>query len=814
MRTLLNSLALAVLATMASPQDPSTEASGEAAAILRETSGMLRALSRISEALPRGPLEPEQLVDHVSGKKGDEAETLTDWIAQSIGWLPYRGALRGPRGVLIERRGNSLDQALLLAEALRAAGREVRLAHAVLPVELAQEMYAAVRPLPSEDAGEAGGHEGVAEPAGQAEVDFGRFAELIGTDEAQLRRAYESLAIQSQQYLERVLPLAVGQAQDLERLLTESGVAGPAEPDNLEQQAIETLRDHWWVQASKDGQTWVDHDPLARRAGVELDGVPATTHLLEELPDGEKHRLTLRVVAERLDSSGLTTEVVLTHEVDTSTLAGSHFVLGFRPLNPQRAGAPDDGEDEAGAFLSRLATAETEWLPVLLLVDYEGRAKDFNESSIYTDGTLNRDPRLDTNSRKLGEALSALDSADSKPVARDSQLTAVQLEYEIAAPGRAPRLVRRNLFDLLGEASRRAGGKGQLGRAASRATERGLALLGQTQILPATCRFSEEFGTRLIVATQLRNTRLMVDRAQAIVDEKESSFGSVANSFAAPPFELFMLARMRLTVGRHANRVHPGALNVFATHLQPFEPAEGTAPVAFARAIDIVANDVDVLAPRPGQEGASQAWGVRLEQGVLDTILENLSLQGLDQSGGAGGQGALTANPALWLERHPIGQWTALDDEVAFDAGASDTLARIDSALARGQVAVVPQAALADAQEHATVPGCWWRVDTETGTTLGIGPRGWGRGDDEYLATVSTGMRAVRAVGQFGRSLACIGAVVAVRMGAGYLAGVFGGIVSPDYPIFSAVMAVLATVGYSGRVYNALHAACKKIAGL
>src|SRR5690348_5498354 len=68
---------------------------------------------------------------------GDPARIFA-WVRDKTFWVPYRGELRGAAGVLMDRLGNSLDRALLLAELLRRAGQDVRLAHAQLSDEQAR----------------------------------------------------------------------------------------------------------------------------------------------------------------------------------------------------------------------------------------------------------------------------------------------------------------------------------------------------------------------------------------------------------------------------------------------------------------------------------------------------------------------------------------------------------------------------------------------------------------------------------------------------------------------------------------------------
>ncbi len=60
---------------------------------------------------------------------GDDPETIFRWVRENTRWVPYRGALKGPVGVLLARQGNTLDRALLLARLLELAGHSVQIAN-------------------------------------------------------------------------------------------------------------------------------------------------------------------------------------------------------------------------------------------------------------------------------------------------------------------------------------------------------------------------------------------------------------------------------------------------------------------------------------------------------------------------------------------------------------------------------------------------------------------------------------------------------------------------------------------------------------
>src|SRR5438067_2382973 len=85
-------------------------------------------LEQTNARIPADTFDPVTVVKSV----GPDADKLFAWVQEHTRWAPYRGALRGPVGVLMDRTGNSLDRSLLLAELLKTMGVSTRLAHATL----------------------------------------------------------------------------------------------------------------------------------------------------------------------------------------------------------------------------------------------------------------------------------------------------------------------------------------------------------------------------------------------------------------------------------------------------------------------------------------------------------------------------------------------------------------------------------------------------------------------------------------------------------------------------------------------------------
>jgi hypothetical protein len=87
-------------------------------------------------ALKRERFDPEARVEHADY----DLETLVNFVRDEIAFHPYAGTLRGAAGTLRARAGSSLDQALLLAQMTRTAGFDARIVRADLNDEQARRL--------------------------------------------------------------------------------------------------------------------------------------------------------------------------------------------------------------------------------------------------------------------------------------------------------------------------------------------------------------------------------------------------------------------------------------------------------------------------------------------------------------------------------------------------------------------------------------------------------------------------------------------------------------------------------------------------
>lgn len=642
----------------------------------------LRALKDGDSLARRDRWDPAYVVSTV----GREPERLFAWARDSTEWIPYLGRLRGPAGVLMDRQGNDLDRALLLAALLQEAGQTIRLAHG----RRSREEAAALLPIlvPPKAAPDS------VMPAATSPTSrtLHATAATYRLDGEALRRGIES----QDSAVSRFIAQLDGRVADQSRRLLAQVGAGDslAEWQARYERALTALEEHWWVQR-QDGDRWIDLDLLADLADPSADSVmPATeTFAPGQLPASLEHELTIRVIGERWKPGTLAEHVALEGTVRPADLYGCTIVLQGWP-GQWPAQLHPDPRTQFG--LRGAALEQHEWGLVLLAGD-----------SAVAQGTLTDDGDEDRPDRGgslggLGGGIAAMAQRPSGTTSPASQLTAAWIEFELREPGEPRRVIRRAVFDLIGPAARAAGATARLPLSDSLRLTRSLALMVRTEILPVTARFAPEYVTHLAAQSVVANAevlRSILAADPARLPEPDTLIGR-----ARPPLSpLYSLATARLEWSPVQDRVYVDRLGVLTTHRHPAVVGDG---FGLRGSAEVVAGELGVPLMEPN------AVEIRLRQGVFDTNAE-----------------------AFWWPtahvRNTGEAYQSAQDWVALTAGSpavgrlqlpADARVRIAEALDSGFIVVTPTAP-AGPERYVG----WWRLDPRTGVTRGVVGSGWGQ---------------------------------------------------------------------------------------
>jgi hypothetical protein len=732
-----------------------------------------KALEAAAREIPRDTFDPRAVINEV----GQDPAKLLRWVRDHTFWVPYRGSLRGPIGVLMDRLGNSLDRSLLLAELLRTSGPELRLAHAELTEAGAKALLPKLRPVPKEPLP-------APPPATKRATDelLEKYAKQFHLDLAKIRPNMEKMAVEQARLAEDIVQRVAEQAPAVA-----AAVGMPkVNPEEAERAAeVAALRDHWWIEM-RQGTGWTALDPALPDAVPRATLTEATEYICPNPKTGNFnlksslcHEVQIRVVVEQWQGGRVKEQVVLNQSLRPSQLFGVPVVLRHIPLN-----WPNDlnliGDKGAAQRLKAAVLAQREWLPVLSV----GTANVI-QSSFKDTGDVNTKPilgRLAALARgqeaaigNIGRALENLLGGTPKEEPKP-QLSAEWIEYEIRTPGQPVRKVRRHVFELVGPAARSAGRIPKLPMTEDRKLDRGLPLLGQTEILLQPCMLSDAFVASFAASRMLANRNQFPDLIRQIDSLKPADVFGRASRFTPPPGPLYDLALARQAWCRSPSDVYLNRSNVASYHSRFGQDSQGR--LTFCHGFDIVANDV---AARAGS--ATGAFLLRLEQGVLDTNAEAVLMAAC---------GSVQNTAELFRVTKTQGiNWHTIrstrDPALQTIGLSSDARSRIEQELASGSVVVVPTRPVKSGDRMKT---CWWSVDALTGQTLGIAEDGTGSGviTEEaalsmFLLAVSLGMLTMNACivildsGTGGRTITKREIVKCAGRGVKIFGTVFGGFI-------------------------------------
>jgi hypothetical protein len=661
-------------------------------------------------------------------------DAMFQWVRDHTFWIPYHGALRGPTGMLMDRQGNSLDRALLLAYMFHLTGKTVRLAHADLPPAMAKDLLAKVRPVPSNPLmPDAGATTQNSTPANTDTLET--LCQKCGVDPAQAQMNLSRARLEVQRLQEGTYERVADQAPAV------AALAGNSPGSSAGDDRAEAISDHWWVQmADPSGSQWIDFDPLTPDAasGHALATPSRTIPLPPEdgkihLDDSLCHRVQIKAVVERWSDGRLSQSTVLS----VSLRPAEHFGQQITLINI----APDfpgDFDYTAGDVESRLKTAlldQHEWVPALIVGSDQTTQSGFTDS-----GQIDEKPVLDATARtgkKVGSSvqgvLDAFNTAPPAPSAPSGNITAEWIDYEVDSPGQPPTTVRREVFDLLGPAARAANPTSEPTITDSDRYDRALALAGPIDILPTVNQLSTEFMAHMVAKGILGGRKLMVQSIRQGGSLKLDEWNDLLKSQMSMPGRLYAFSAMRLAASRFRAQLYYDRPNIVSYHRDLRQNAKGN--LMSVEAIDIVANQ---LAVRDGSN--VDPFAVRMEQGVVDTVVESMLI--------VSNRPAANTSDLFARRDADSSEWVAIhkgDTAALAKLGlTADQRARIEQDLAGGNIVIAPTRTKANADQLADV--AWWVVNPATGQTLGMGDRGWGAALAEYAAlTVLVGIVAFLA---------------------------------------------------------------------
>ena len=650
--------------------------------------------------LPRAEFDPAAL----AAKLGKNPQAHFDWVRDHTWWAPYRGLLRGSKGVMLDRVGSSLDRAVLLGDLLRRSGHTVRLAHAQLPAGQARELVGKLAPIPEQRQNS---------PAPNSPpVERQRALEAIAPGH---EKAFQEQLVVSRRRADEAQALVRSQT---ERLLARVKNAANADL-NDETRAVAALRDHWWVEREENGR-WIAMDVLLpnAKAGETLASASSISGWKSngEMPSiaaNNWHSVRISVIVERYQD-GVTTEATALETTLRPAEVLDRPITLFHKPDPWPESLPD--AKSAPNALGDAAVNVKEWIPVLRIGDDYEAQSGFSESGDLIADPLN--PQRDIAEAGGAGFMSGFGEALGGGEAAASSMTAEWVDYEIHVPGESVQRLRRPVFDVLGPSNRAAKVEGFDAATNDLLIERYEALLSTTDILLQPCDFTEDFlahlASKSLIANQAAIRELSRERDAEKARVLAKSILERIDSWGPLP----SLVVWRSAIGDRRNAWfvdRPNVLNYRAGNT-----AVNADQVAMRHLIDVATNATGV---HQGFDGSS--FEVRLRQGVADTVAEILAL----------GDEVRMAENAASLFAMSTGESVliaARDTKAVQQLGwPEDVAARLVKDVDAGYIVVaLDKPVPINGRERLG----WWRVDPESGETIGVMDSGYHASTSEDVA--------------------------------------------------------------------------------
>jgi len=649
-------------------------------------------LERVREAIDLTRLDADELVFD----QAFDGDALVAFVNREIAFHPYEGLLRGIRGTLHARAGNSLDQSLLLAYLLKTAGLDARVVRGRLTGDQAQALLTKSRAA-GPSAGLAQAEAAIREQFGEAALEGASAAEF---DQAELWRQAEAEA---------------------NRLLAQLQGAGLS-PDgaSIESALLEHARDYFWVEhRAGPGQDWsVAHPAFGGDPGFDPEPVE---YMAERIDEKFHHRLTVEAFARQRQAGSMKTHRLM--RPFTRPVANLHGVVISYRNHP--GGLTADsllnleetlGSDEILTPVFRGAPA-----PGAMAFDLKGRAIDPMALGSDVGGAAGLFARL---SDKMEAATGTMaDPDDPKAV---FALDAMWLEFTWESPSGEKATQRRYLLPP------------------AQGRERTPAELlwpliseyvyvvnaGEMPLNYIAERYLESGRASLGIFRALSHKMLRPEAGTPLPDD------NVPQDFG--PLALYRIMAETPGPGGSLRVRHRPALVGLRNGLRD-------ADTAFS-AVDVVFNQAHYLSERDGgwthdplaaiRQGV---WETRVEMvpGLLrsDQVVKRTSVFGVFDAARAQGIAIHVLAPG---DRDSLAA-------LSLDATSMELL-RHD--LDDGFVVVAPER-----RPDGLAMGGWWRVDPVSGVTLGMTADGHGQDVVEYLIDI-TGI-AFNLVQALGGLMAC-----------------------------------------------------------
>lgn len=628
-----------------------------------------------------------------------DAQRIIDFVSSEIAFQQYPGVLRGARGTLMGRSGNSIDQSLLLASLLRNAGYDARIVEGRLAeseaLELVKEIANPVRIGFSPEEVDAFLN------AVHALKGAQQHEELVGQLTAGLKNS------QSRRNFERIDQLS---AQNFETITSALKVGESLELRPISDDLLDEAAQYFWVEYKEGASSaWKKVHPVFRELPKAFTSVTPVNYFTSEIPEEYQQRITISVEIEQSIGGEIRShQVVPPWSRPTASLYGLELTFSNVPMNFTGTDSPLSQEASLKAaefFIPLLNGAPASSMQVF----------DLNGNVAPSDAVI--DPasgifkQVGESFGKASAAMNAATSGDGSSIADYvPKLVAQTIEIELQAPGRASRIFTQsmipenlNAFDDSGEPTMSLKD----------------ALASQLTIGLAMGDYPDQFVLSELVV-RLKNSRPLIDAIHAQILETDEAELWDKNRFVGVPTNWGRMATLvslmhqsDLPARTIAYFAEPGVI-VHKYKRDRLRDVEGS--------LDIMSNTRRVFDMTEGVPRVNPEAQVNL--GVWDTVIEEIFYQREDN---LATRGQATGTPKRFRRlgsESDLLQIAPAEEEGTIHWMQRDLRAGF-TLLIREEPSKRPLGSIA-----------WWRIDERTGETLGMMTDGTGGAASVYPISV------------------------------------------------------------------------------
>lgn len=626
-------------------------------------------------------LDPEELVFEL----GFDPEEIVAFVRDEIVFHPYEGLLRGMRGTLMNRAGNSLDQALLLAFMLKSSGFDARIVRGEIGADSVAELLARTAAAP---------------PPGDLSGMAAAIRSEFGPEALETLQSADDIDWAETELADRARQTAATLLEQLKSAELEVADAAP-----LDESLLASLRQYFWVEyRTGPGDPWLAAHPAFAEAVPE---VTALEYMADQVDEKYQHKLTFSAwirsrVGTRVEEHRLmrpwTRPSANLHGV---TLAWRNHPSG---LTPQTLTNLEEALDEGQIFTPVFNGAPA---PGNTAFDLKGRTVDPMALGQGSFGAAGLFAEL---SNKMESAAGEVgDRPDDQPLLA---LEAMWIEFTMTTPSGRETRHRRYLL---------APGNENMTPA-----EKLWPLLSEQVYLVNTGRMPPRYMAERFLAAGEASMGVYKALAHKLLEPDEGTplpDGDVPQDFG--PMALYELMDVNPMAAEGVITVrHQPAIVGMRNGLKGVDTAFASVDVVDNRMLHLV----------HGEDGLKHAPVAALRRGVWETGIETVPGRMRDPE-------ATSMLNTFEVFRRARDQGIKISviapaTGEALAAATSDLDPRIrivvEHDLESGYAVIVP----ATRPEGVSMTG-WWRVDPASGTTLGMTADGFGQDVVEYLIEVT-----------------------------------------------------------------------------